>query len=31
VARGKQQYDKRESIKKKESERELRRVMSRRG
>jgi SsrA-binding protein len=31
VARGKQQYDKRQTIKKKEADRELRRVMSRRG
>ena len=31
VARGKQQYDKRATIKKKEADRELRRVMSRRG
>jgi SsrA-binding protein len=31
VARGKQKYDKRETIKRKEQDRELRRVMSRRG
>lgn len=31
VGRGKKQHDKRESIRKKESDRELRRVMSRRG
>jgi len=31
VARGKQQHDKRESIKKKEQDRELRRAMTRRG
>lgn len=31
VARGKQQHDKRETIRKKEQEREMRRIMSRRG
>ncbi len=31
VARGKQQHDKRQTIKKKEADRELRRIMSRRG
>lgn len=31
VARGKQQYDKRQTIKRKEQERELRRAMTRRG